>query len=75
MTIHEHKGHKVSVRHFSHEELCKIDECLPHTGASQEAGFYWDELDEDGELGAPSGPYASEDEALAEYIKFADRAP
>ncbi len=73
MAIYNYKGYSFLVRHYTHEELVKIDEELPHTGASQEAGFYWDEVDDDGDpMGAPSGPYATEDEAINEFKKIAD---
>lgn len=74
MTIHTYKGYQFLVRYYTHEELVKIDEDLPQTGASQEAGFYWDEIDIDNDpMGAPSGPYANEEEAIFEFKKIADR--
>ena len=74
MPIYNYKGYQFLVRLYSHEELVKIDERLPHTGASQEEGFYWEEIDGDGEpMGAPSGPYASAAEAAIEFEKIADR--
>lgn len=71
MTIHHYRGNAVIVRYYTHEELVKIDEKLPYTGASQDAGFFWDEIDGAGvPNGAPSGPYASEEEALEQYKKM-----
>lgn len=75
MTVYQYKGFYVSVRHYSTEELVKIDEDLPDTGSSQEAGFYWDEYDEmeDEANGAPCGPYSSEEAAKRAWVKTINR--
>lgn len=73
MTIKTYRGYSISTRHFSHEELVKIDEDLPATGASQEAGIYYSEVQDGEEDGAPCGPYVSEDEAFDSYKEHVDR--
>lgn len=74
MAIVSHRGYRASIRFYSKEEIVKIDESLPNTGSSQEAGFYFDELDSDkSEIGAPVGPFKSEIEATAVYIDFTNK--
>ena len=68
MTIFEHNGVQFSVRFYTHEELVKIDEVIGHTGASQEAGFYFDDVENGKEFGAPAGPFANEAAARAAWI-------
>ena len=59
-----------SIRFYTTTELKKIDENLPETGASQEPGFYYDEVDDEEEMGAPCGPHPTQEAAIEECVKI-----
>jgi hypothetical protein len=63
-------GSRVEIRHFTQQEMERIDEDYPHPDSSIEAGWYWRELDEGNPPGAPVGPFESEGAALADFQAF-----
>lgn len=75
--IHYYKGFAALCRYWTRAELKKHDETSGFTGigASQEPGWYWDEIDTDDlvPLGALCGPYASEIEARDKWLEMAKR--
>lgn len=75
MSIYRHKSFYASVRHYTTAQLQKIDADLPETGASQKPGYYWDECDKGGrdKVGAPSGPYPTEEKALQAWVNMVDQ--
>lgn len=72
-TSHEYRGFFARVRFYTTEELKKIDETLPNTGASQKPGYFWDEFDGEDVLGAPSGPYKTREAAVRSWKQGINR--
>lgn len=70
--IAKYRGCEANIRFYTQEELIKIDQALPETGASQEPGYYHDDIEDGEESGTPCGPYSSETEAFAAWVAVID---
>jgi hypothetical protein len=67
----------ITAKRYTTKELKAIDEVLDlgDTGASQKPGWYWQEVDDAGEIETgPCGPYKSEKAALANAARFNKRS-